>query len=443
MFAESVDFQEVKGEDAGAIEPVSDDGEKHAASPHGLSSAARLAAEQLDKIYQSAKQPAPVASIRPVKSRSLAATTADKPQDMRTVPVARPTTGPTFSVTDVNSHSLGIEGLNRKVDRKENVVLIERNTRLPARITHHFVTKEAGQRSIVVQVLEGENLDPRQCSRIGRAVMRDLPENLPRGWPIEVVYEYGTNGRLSVYARLPRTQSKVTVEFEHEEGMPGERVRRWRRVIEGNPGFDTFESMLEDIMEEQDVERKSSLDARSTRQPDSPAQPAPTVENDFRTSAVSSSSTDAVAAMSQTSGVAGDSRYDLQGDIRRAEPAAVFRQRNWGITILGHVLAAVAGLLIGYYVLAWFTPRGNFLDLPLPWMPPVEDARGGNAAGSHRGAGAGEECHCKMQIANCKMIETFRPLKFECCDLQSTSDLLCVYAARRFIIMRHAGDNDA
>jgi hypothetical protein len=27
-------------------------------------------------------------------------------------------------------------------------------------------------------------------------------------------------------------------------------------------------------------------------------------------------------------------------------------------------------------VLAWFTPRGNFLELPLPWMPPVEDVRG-------------------------------------------------------------------
>ena len=51
-------------------------------------------------------------------------------------------------VTNVNSHSLGIEGIHRKTDRKQNVVLIPRNTPLPARISHHFVTKEEGQRSV-------------------------------------------------------------------------------------------------------------------------------------------------------------------------------------------------------------------------------------------------------------------------------------------------------
>jgi hypothetical protein len=49
-----------------------------------------------------------------------------------------------------------------------------------------------------------------------------------------------------------------------------------------------------------------------------------------------------------------------------------FKRRNWAITIIGHVMAPVIGLLIGYYVLALLTPRGNFLNLPLPGLTTVE-----------------------------------------------------------------------
>jgi hypothetical protein len=80
-------------------------------------------------------------------------------------------------------------------------------------------------------------------------------------------------------------------------------------------------------------------------------------------------------AMTGSVGDFDDSSDAVQSDLRRSDYFAPTRQRNWTITILGHILAAVVGLLIGYYVLAWFTPRGNFLDLPLPWMPPIEDAR--------------------------------------------------------------------
>jgi molecular chaperone DnaK len=60
----------------------------------------------------------------------------------------------TFQVTNVNAHSLGVEGIETDTLRKKNIVLIPRNTPLPARHTERFATKQEGQRSILIKVLE-------------------------------------------------------------------------------------------------------------------------------------------------------------------------------------------------------------------------------------------------------------------------------------------------
>ena len=49
--------------------------------------------------------------------------------------------GPEFEVTNVNSHSLGIEGIEQETLRKTNMILIPRNTPLPAKCTERFATK--------------------------------------------------------------------------------------------------------------------------------------------------------------------------------------------------------------------------------------------------------------------------------------------------------------
>ena len=121
---------------------------------------------------------------------------------MRTAPRS------TFQVSNVNSHSLGVEGIDAETLRKKNVVLIPRNTSLPARHTERFATKSEGQRSIVIKVLEGESTQPGDCIAIGRTVVRDLPSGLPKGWPVEVTFEYAANGRLAVDALVPGTQHR-------------------------------------------------------------------------------------------------------------------------------------------------------------------------------------------------------------------------------------------
>jgi molecular chaperone DnaK len=156
--------------------------------------------------------------------------------------------GSTFQVTNVNSHSLGIEGIDPQTMRKINVILIARNTALPAKCTEKFMTKLEGQRSIVLQVLEGESTLPGECTAIGRTVIRDLPNGLPKNWPIEVTFEYGANGRLKVRAVVPGTHRETSLELERDVGLSREGISRWTHVVGGMAGFAEFEGMLDDVL---------------------------------------------------------------------------------------------------------------------------------------------------------------------------------------------------
>jgi hypothetical protein len=151
---------------------------------------------------------------------------------------------PIFRVSNVNAHSLGIEGIDTETLRKKNVILIPRNSQLPAKHTERFSTKSDGQRSIVVRVLEGESSLPGECIAIGRTVVRDLPAGLPKGWPVEVTFEYAMNGRLTVRALVPGTQHQAKLELERDVGLSGEGMAHWRTPIAAAAGFEAFEQAV-------------------------------------------------------------------------------------------------------------------------------------------------------------------------------------------------------
>ncbi|NLY02572.1 MAG: Hsp70 family protein [Rhodopirellula sp.] len=156
--------------------------------------------------------------------------------------------GPTFEVVNVNAHSLGVEGIDPQTFRKINVVLIPRNSSLPTKVTEKFTTKGENQRSIAVKVLEGESAVPSECTQIGRTSIRDLPAGLPKAWPIEVTFEYATNGRLSVHAAVPGTHREVSLDLERESGMSGDNVSRWRQAMSNWGGFVDFQAMLQEVL---------------------------------------------------------------------------------------------------------------------------------------------------------------------------------------------------
>jgi len=139
---------------------------------------------------------------------------------------------PQIVVTNVNSHDLGVLGIEPSTGRKRRKVLVPRNTRLPAKGTGRFVTRRDCQPSVVVNVIEGGDASGRNATLIGKCVVANLPPDMPAGTPVEVTFAYATNGRLTVRANLPNAERQVTMSIERTAGLSGAAVEEWRRRIE-------------------------------------------------------------------------------------------------------------------------------------------------------------------------------------------------------------------
>jgi len=134
---------------------------------------------------------------------------------------------------NVNSHSLGLIGLDPKTRRRRNVILIPKNTRLPCRAVRPFKTAKASQRNVMVAIVEGESHRPEECIPLGQCIVQDLPDGLPKGTPIDVEYRYAANGRISVSARVPSVRQSAHVEIEREQDRDLEDLDTWRARLRG------------------------------------------------------------------------------------------------------------------------------------------------------------------------------------------------------------------
>jgi molecular chaperone DnaK len=145
----------------------------------------------------------------------------------------RPTT---FSIRNVNSHSLGVVGTDPKTGRKRNAVLIPRNTTLPVTAERVFRTQRAGQPSVLVQIVEGESPSPESCTAIGQCIIDGLPKNLPAQSPIKIRFRYAANGRLAISVQITDTGKEVTHEIARESGLSREHLDSWRQWVIGSFG---------------------------------------------------------------------------------------------------------------------------------------------------------------------------------------------------------------
>lgn len=151
------------------------------------------------------------------------------------------------NVIDVNSHSLGIEGIDQVTGRKQNIIVIPKNSPLPIEVSQTFVTRMDGQSSVVIRVLEGDSPDIQACIPVGKAVLRSLPARLPQGHPIYISYNYGTDGRLQVRAQVAGEPAQLLVEFQRTGRMDDRRLKDWQRVVEGNPRGNRLDALLEEV----------------------------------------------------------------------------------------------------------------------------------------------------------------------------------------------------
>ena len=142
-------------------------------------------------------------------------------------------TNPRCELVNVNSHSLGVVGFDRDLRQKVNVVLIPKNTQLPCRASRTFSTARTDQRNVLVRVVEGESHRPEDCVKLGKCVVENLPPGLPAGTSIEVEYRYGSNGCLSVSARVPSARLSAHVEIAHELTRNLEDLQAWKARLCG------------------------------------------------------------------------------------------------------------------------------------------------------------------------------------------------------------------
>jgi molecular chaperone DnaK len=139
-----------------------------------------------------------------------------------------------MQVNNVNSHCLGVLGIEKLTGRPRNTVLIPRNTRLPARNVHQFRTHRENQHSVAVNVIEGGDASGNGATPIGKCVIRDLPPGLPEGTRVDVTFEYAINGRLSVQAAIPQIKKKAQIDIERASGLSPETMDAWFQQLHYN-----------------------------------------------------------------------------------------------------------------------------------------------------------------------------------------------------------------
>ena len=262
-----------------------------------------------------------------------------------------------LKIREVNSHSLGIEGINLETLRKENVRLIPKNTPIPTEVRRRFVTKKDGQRSVNIRVLEGESTIPDQCAALDAVCLKRLPPDLPAGTEIDVCYRYLKNGRLEVKAEIENAGEPASLQLKRHE--TSDRLGDWHQVVKHHGGFDEFSEMVGEILEEFDLaetydEVPDAIPVTSAATFDLTAEPA-----------VPLGAPVAAAEALQRE----DERLQQLPRASTSAPSRTKRRRSLRglVFAVGHVTAAIVGLSLGYVILCKLRPDLNFLEVPLPW----------------------------------------------------------------------------
>ena len=137
------------------------------------------------------------------------------------------------NTTDVNSHSLGVKLTDpNDKSRTINHIMIPKNTEIPNSVKQRFVTTSDNQQRVHVTVLEGEASDPNACTTIGDFRIFDLPDNLPAGSPVELSYEYNSQGRILAHAKELTGDNEASTEIVRDSGLDERGVDVFKGLVD-------------------------------------------------------------------------------------------------------------------------------------------------------------------------------------------------------------------
>lgn len=137
-----------------------------------------------------------------------------------------------LQITDVTSHSIGIEASVPGTDRRINSIIIPRNSPIPTEVAKEFVTTLPGQTAIKVTILQGEFQEAAACKPIGEFILRGLPPGRPPGCKVRVTIGCTADGVVRVTAldiqTGQQTQTEVSYRSEIEATQALDPRQRWK-----------------------------------------------------------------------------------------------------------------------------------------------------------------------------------------------------------------------
>lgn len=126
-----------------------------------------------------------------------------------------------LNITDVTSHSLGIEAFVPGTNQRINAIMIPRNSPIPSEKSKEYITTLQGQTAIKVTIFQGEFQDPALCNPIGEFVLGGLPPNRSPGRKVRVTISCNTNGVVNVTALDIETGKETTTQVSYASDAAG------------------------------------------------------------------------------------------------------------------------------------------------------------------------------------------------------------------------------
>jgi molecular chaperone DnaK (HSP70) len=137
----------------------------------------------------------PSIGVNPDEAVALGAAVQAKLLVAQTAMTAAPTVAPAtpanegaIEIRDVTAHGLGVVALHPTTQRRENHVLLPHNSKIPGRGSKEFITAEAGQNEVQVEITEGDDDDVEFVTIVGAARMELGPRTERTPIRVEIAF---------------------------------------------------------------------------------------------------------------------------------------------------------------------------------------------------------------------------------------------------------------
>ncbi len=119
--------------------------------------------------------------------------------------------GGLMQVHNITSHTLGVVLWDDSRLEEYVFPMITKMSAIPAVAKNFFGTASANMPRAIVRIVEGESTLPVECTPLGTCDVK-LPAFLPKGSPVELVYEYNANQVLEVAVHAGGNETKMSIE---------------------------------------------------------------------------------------------------------------------------------------------------------------------------------------------------------------------------------------